>query len=207
MSKSLTELSIRSPKQYRVLTAIANGEHEGKPLKEVRQALGISESYIYSVKTRYKAEIEEIKHTLAMGRENPSSAVQAAKRFLQEKSVRAAQVLAELMESGTGENKRLAAQAILDRAGISDAASPTQPIREIMGALVTRIFYQKLPSGEEMLQLSRLAKQSPRESPSTLGAPGEEGVTSPQTPHPESQIPQLPHSESIEEADEGSLET
>jgi hypothetical protein len=122
MDKSLTEISIKQPKQYKILSAIAHGLHSGTPLQEIFKALNISNSYGYAVWRRFKPQIEEIRSTLGAGDERPQSDLLTAKKFLQEKSPEFAEIIYNLAkdDKAPARERVQAAKTGLNLAGVGN---------------------------------------------------------------------------------------
>jgi len=91
MAKSIKELSIKSPKRYKIALAIAKGLNEGKKLKDIFAALGVNANTGYSVANQLKKEIAEMRYIQTEVSQNFSNLIQA-KKILEENSPELAQV-------------------------------------------------------------------------------------------------------------------
>jgi hypothetical protein len=154
MDKSLTEISIKQPKQYRILTAIAHGLHNGKPLQEIFKALNISNSYGYAVWRRFKLQIKEITTTLGARDEQPQNDLLTAKKFLKAKSPEFAEIIYDLAkdEKAPARERVQAAKTGLQIAGVDDATEEPPDISRYMRNIILNIFYGK-PLPEETREL------------------------------------------------------
>jgi hypothetical protein len=142
MDKSLTEISIKQPKQYKILIAIAHGLHSGKQLLDIFRVLNISNSYGYAVWRRFKLQIEEMRTTLTARDEQPQSDLITAKKFLQGKSPEFAEIIYNLAknEKAPARERVQAAKTGLQIAGVDDATDQPPDIDKTMKKLVMQTF-------------------------------------------------------------------